>query len=237
MRLSDVLLEEGRMSDQDFWEELADIIKMGHVETCLGTDKIIALDCVLKAIYETMATIAPQFVDGKNQFMLPAWDSIVYFADSLSTRLRKITNSESNTVSPLADGDFKSDLFKKLRDPIYARGYIEAARSEGEGCLEAARNNVREALGLQRPSPLSKEPLVEVGNGIGESVSPAVNEDMLLARKQLAQPHCICGATRMEIDAQPEALFEASGVKRAEELGGFNVKESWNHLLYCPDKI
>jgi hypothetical protein len=81
-------------------------------------------------------------------------------------------------------------------------------------------------LGLQRSRPLSKEPLVEVGNSISESVSPAVNEDTVLMAEKLAQPPCTLTAPRMVIEREPEAFLGASGVKSREEFCGANVEKT-----------
>jgi hypothetical protein len=122
--------------------------------------------------------------------------------------------------------DFKSDLLEKLKDPEYAKGYLAAALEEGADVYALARENVKEAMGLQRPRPLSKEPLVEVGNSIGESVSATVDQHTVLMREKLAQPPCPLTASGMIVEREPEAFLSASSVESREEFCGANVEKT-----------
>ncbi len=72
--------------------------------------------------------------------------------------------------SPLADSDFKSDLFERLKDPHYAVGFLTACVQEGRDMLEIGLRDVAEVWGpysLQRPSPLSKEEIFDRGRRSG----------------------------------------------------------------------
>jgi hypothetical protein len=133
---------------------------------------------------------------------------------------------EGRMSERIIDVDFKSDLLEQLKDPHYAKGYLAAALEEGAEAYALAREDVKEAMGLQRSSPLSKEPLVEVGNSIGESVPATIDQHTVLMAEKLAQPPCTLTAPRMVIEREPEAFLGASSVKSREEFCGANVEKT-----------
>ena len=76
---------------------------------------------------------------------------------------KKAANPRARKLSPVAKGDFKSDLLEKLKDPTYASGYLTACLEEGEDVFLLAVRNVAQAQGglrsISKSTNLNREGL------------------------------------------------------------------------------
>jgi probable addiction module antidote protein len=76
---------------------------------------------------------------------------------------KKVSRPSSRKVSPIADGDFKSDLLVRLKDREYAAEYLTAALEESESVFLLAVRDVAQAHGglrsVSKATSLNRESL------------------------------------------------------------------------------
>jgi hypothetical protein len=77
-----------------------------------------------------------------------------------------------------------------------------------------------------RSYALSKKPLMQVSDSGGEGGPATVDENVLLATEELAQPLTPSTTGSVEVHRKPKPLFDASSVESGEQFSGLSVEES-----------
>ncbi len=131
-----------------------------------------------------------------------------YVSETISERPFGTTDAIEEYILALEQhSQFLEDYFRRLEHPLRAMGYLSPGTD----------------LGLH---PRREESLVKVGDSIVECLSPPVNDDTLFVAKKLAEPLTPSGPGGVEVEGEPEPLFDTTSVEGREEFGSANIEKS-----------